>query len=398
MPYRADLAPSPALCAVEALYIHVPFCRSICPFCAFAVHGNRPQLHEPYLRALRQEIAQGAEQHAAQHSPRLPVRSVYFGGGTPSTLAIADLAALLEHLERHFPFSSAVEITLEVNPEDATEDTLRGLVALGVTRVSLGMQSLDGSTLKALGRNHDAAGSRAALDAVQRWGPPNHNVDVMFGAPEQPPAAFRTDVAELVRREVPHLSLYGLDVEPGTLFHRRATVRDWCEAHREAQAGQYRWAAETLSSQGWRHYEVSNFCRSGQEARQNLIVWDGGNYLGFGPGAHSHLNGVRLHNARHLRDYLHRMNAGVTPVVYQEELSVTQRANEALMLALRRDDGLSLTAWHETFGLAPNAHRNTVVAALLRERRAVMQGERLVLTISGRLVADEITTALALDD
>jgi oxygen-independent coproporphyrinogen-3 oxidase len=377
---------------IDALYCHIPFCETICPFCAFAVHGNRPALHAPLLRALQAE----AERTAAAHGPALaPLRAVYLGGGTPSTLALEEVAALLEALRRCFPFAADCELAFELNPEHATPAYLEGLVALGVNRASLGLQSLDDATLRALGRHNDAAQGRRALEALRTHGPANWNADLMFGAPHRLGEAFRQDVRTLAALGAPHLSLYGLDIEPGTPFARNAAVRAWAAAHGDGQAADYAWAAEHLVSRGYRHYEVSNFCRPGLEGRQNLIVWDGGNYLGLGPGAHSHRDGRRWHNERHLRAWLRRVEAGEAPVAYEERLTPAQQANEALMLALRRDTGLDVAAWQARFGVAWDAPRQALAARLVAEGRATQQAGRLTLTPAGLLLADEITEALA---
>jgi putative oxygen-independent coproporphyrinogen III oxidase len=379
---------------IEAVYCHVPFCRTICPFCAFAVHGNRPRLHAPYLAALRVELEQVARAHSAALAP---LRALYIGGGTPSTLPLEEVAALLGALREAMPWAQDVELAFELNPEHATPHYLAGLCALGVNRTSLGLQSLDDATLRALGRANDAAQGRHALEALHRAGPANWNADLMFGAPGIAPAAFRADVEALAALRPPHLSLYGLDVEAGTPFGRSASVRDWADVHRDEQAASYVWAAEYLAAQGYRHYEVSNFCLPGREGRQNLLVWDGADYLGLGPGAHSHVQGRRWHNERHLRAWQRRLEAGQAPIAQAETLTSAQRANEALMLALRRDSGLDPAAWARAFGVAWDERRERVTWRLVAEGRARREGARIVLTPAGLLLADEITAALAVD-
>jgi oxygen-independent coproporphyrinogen-3 oxidase len=376
---------------IEALYCHVPFCHTICPFCAFAVHGNRPALHAPYLEALLAEVALRAQRQRAIR----PIRALYLGGGTPSTLSLEALERLLAGIRAHYPLAADAEIACEVNPEDAAPDYLAGLRGLGVNRVSLGLQSLDDATLRALGRNNDAARGWRAVAALQAHGPANFNLDLLFGAPGVGPGAFRADVTAAVGLEAPHLSLYGLDIEPGTRFARNPAVRDWAASHRDEQAGSYAWAARFLRAQGYRHYEVSNFCRPGREGLQNLIVWDGGGYLGFGPGAHSFAAGRRWHNERHLRAWLGRLQAGEAPTAAEERLTPVQQANEALMLALRRDSGLDIPGWEARHGTRWDARRQALAERLAAEGRATLAQGRLVLTPAGFLLADEITAALA---
>ena len=378
---------------IEALYCHIPFCHRICPFCAFAVHGNQQRLHGPYLEALKAEIALRARRYRAALAP---IRALYVGGGTPSTLSLPEVADLLGCLRRHFDFAGDAETAFELNPEDATPAYVEGLAALGINRFSLGLQSLDDATLRALGRNNGAEQGRLAVDALRRDGAANFNLELMFGAPRRPASAFRDDVQAASAYRAPHLSLYGLDVEPGTLFARNRAVCDWAVAHKDRQAQLYLWAADYLKARGYRHYEVSNFCRDGRAGRQNLIVWEGGNYLGFGLGAHSHVDGSRFHNERHLRAYLRRVSAGRPPTAFEERLSPVQRANEMLLLALRRDTGLHIAAWEEQYGGRWDGHRAALAARLVSEGKARLQDGRFALTTAGFLLADEITGALAL--
>ena len=391
------MLPAPSHCVVtsiQALYLHVPFCHTICPFCAFAVHGNRTALHRPYLDALRDEIALRGKTHG---TPASAVRAVYIGGGTPSTLALDDVAHMLQSLRRNFKLAPDAEIAFEVNPEDALPEYLAGLLALGINRISLGLQSFDGATLAALGRGHDAGQSRAAAEALQSAGPDNFNLDLLHGAPGIGGEAFRRDVQAASDLRPAHLSLYILDVEPGTLFARNPQVRQWAATHREAQGEAFLWASDFLTARGYRHYEVSNYCLPGREGRQNLLVWEGANYLGFGTGAHSHVDGMRWHNHRHLRPYLRCLEKGQAPDHYRESLTPAQRANEALMLALRRDTGIDVAQWERTYGFLWGSRRERIAHRLVQEHKARRDGSRLALTPQGFLLADGITEQLMVE-
>jgi len=381
------------MATIPALYCHIPFCHTICPFCAFAVHGNRAGLQRSYLDALKEEIARGAGEFQAASQA---VTSLYIGGGTPSTLSLAAVDELLHWIGSRFHFAADIEIAFEVNPEDASAEYLEGLCRAGVTRVSIGLQSLDAATLTALKRNHDARRGEDALAAVRAAGPANYNADIMFGVPAAPPGAFRRDLERVAALRPPHISLYGLDVEPGTLFARDSAVRAWMAGHEEAQAAQYLMASEYLVSQGYRHYEVSNFCLPGHEGRQNLLVWNGGNYLGFGTGAHSHVDGTRWQNHRHLRAYLRDIAAGAPPTASRETLSGTQQANEAMMLALRREEGLDVRAWERRFSRPWGAAREGIARRLQCEGKALWDGATLALTPRGFLLADAVTAQLML--
>ena len=227
---------------VSALYLHVPFCRSICPFCAFAVHGNRQGLHAGFLEAITAEMAAAGRAHAAGE-----IHTCYVGGGTPSTLAPAEAARLLEAAGRAFRLAGGVEITWELNPEDVTAEYLKALSGLGVTRISIGLQSLDAGVLRGLGRGHDARQSRQALEcAAAHWPGGNYNVDLMFGAPGQTLADFAADVHALLALRPAHVSLYALDIEPGTRMARLPALRRGAEEAGAIQPEAFLWAAGAL--------------------------------------------------------------------------------------------------------------------------------------------------------
>ena len=374
---------------VRALYVHIPFCHSICPFCAFAVHGNRPRLHGPFVDSLIREISM-----AAPVSEPGAVESIYIGGGTPSTLALAHLERILRALSDRFRPAADVEIALEVNPEDGTRVYLGALRGLGVNRMSLGVQSLEDATLRALGRGHSALQAESAYAASVAAGFDNVNVDLMFGAPGIEPDAFRHDVARVAEWRPAHVSLYGLDIEERTLFGRNAAVRAWSASQRDLQAGQYLVAADALAAAGYEHYEVSNFCQPGRQGRQNLRVWSGAAYLGFGPGAHSWIGGVRRANERHLAAYARRIAQGEPPVAFAEAVDARQAANERLMLDLRQRSGLDVAAWCARHGVPWDACRTAICTELAQRALATWDGTRLSLTARGMLLADEITVRL----
>ncbi len=374
---------------VQALYVHIPFCHSICPFCAFAVHGSRPGLHEPYVASLLRELS------LADPLPEPgAVQSIYVGGGTPSTLAPGLVERLLRRIEERFRPAPGAEIAFEVNPEDAAADTLAALKAVGVTRISLGVQSLDDASLRALGRNHSALQAARAYEAAIRGGFENVNVDLMFGAPGIAAERFGRDVGTVATWRPAHVSLYGLDIEERTLFGRDANIRAWAADHREEQAAQYESAAEALAAAGYDHYEVSNFCLPGRAGRQNLLVWSGAGYLGFGLGAHSHVAGRRWANERHLAAYQARLAAGERPIAFEERLTFEQEANEALMLALRQGVGLEVAAWEARFGVRWGEQRTRTRGELVRRGLGTWEGGWLRLSRRGMLLADEITERL----
>ncbi|HUJ74244.1 MAG TPA: coproporphyrinogen-III oxidase family protein, partial [bacterium] len=293
-----------------------------------------------------------------------------------------------------FVLAPDVEIAFEVNPEDAAPAYLAGLASLGVNRISLGVQSLDEATLRRLGRGHGAAQGRAAWRATQGAGFDNVNVDLLFGAPEISAQDFSADLRQVLEWRPAHVSLYGLDIEPGTLFGRDLAVLAWARAHRDEQAALYLAATRALTEQGYVHYEVSNFALPERQGRQNLLVWEPGNYLGVGLGAHSHVDGLRWSNERRLPAYLRRLQAGEGPVAHQERLTAVQQANEHLLLSLRQASGLAIAQWEARHGQVWGAERQAMVERLEREHHAQWDAGVLSLTATGFLLADGITAEL----
>ena len=272
---------------------------------------------------------------AASAAAGCTVDTVYFGGGTPSLLGAARLAALLDVAAKHFSIADGAEVTFEANPESARDaSALRTLRAAGFNRVSLGMQSADDAELRAVGRVHTAADTAAAVDAIRAAGFDNLSLDLIFGLPGQTRERWEKNLAAAVALAPEHLSCYALKVEPGTPLYAR---RD-CAAlpDDDAQADMYLAAADYLARQGYAQYEISNFARPGRESRHNLKYWTLGEYLGFGPGAHSDFGGRRFAVARDLDAFLRGER------IYSEDAAVTPREREAerVMLGLRLTRGL----------------------------------------------------------
>lgn len=329
------------------VYIHVPFCRTRCPYCAFVLVESDGSLHERFVRKVEGEIRRAA--------PR--ARTLYFGGGTPSLLGAAALGRLIESVG-----GRPEEVTVECNPEGLRLDGLR---SAGVTRITLGIQSLEDGLLRALGREHDAQGARRAYrEASASF--ENICVDLIFGIPGQTLDGWRRTLDEIRAWRPAHVSLYGLTYEPGTPFGRR---RD--RLPEEAERSMYEEAMERLSD--YHHYEISNWALAGFESRHNRAYWEGRPYLGFGPGAHSFTPPERWWNLSNVNEYLERDDV----VAGRERLSPEQVRIERLLLGLRQEEGVPL----ETIppGLEPYLERH---------------GDRVRLTRAGRCVADTVIAKL----
>lgn len=356
------------------IYLHVPYCRTLCPYCDFVKARSKTGVPEGFIDAICSEI----ERYAG---PR-EAGSVFFGGGTPSLLSPAQLGRILVSLDRHFRLQSP-EITVEVNPDDVTEEGVRAWVDAGVNRVSLGVQSFDDRVLRKLGRRHDAQKAGDACSIVGRF-VPNWNIDLIFGA--QPIEAWGTTLQRTVAMGAPHVAAYGLTYEPGTPFEKRTheAVDD------ETGLGLFQEAEAALGAAGYGHYEVSNYARPGHESAHNLLYWHNLAYAGFGPGAYSFLGGVRARNHAGLEDYLR------DPGGKEESLALTEREVmvETLIQHFRLRAGLPRARYTARFGRPPEADFGEALAALARRGLIVEEGGHLRPTAQGFYLNNEIGLAL----
>jgi len=387
---------------VPAVYLHIPFCRHICPFCSFAVRRDRVELHEKYILGMLDEIARRAawmkekkqiNRDLKLSGPKL-LESIYFGGGTPSSLTIPEVELLLSQVRNCFPCSDQVEISFEMNPEDVNPEYLSGLAEIGVNRLSLGGQSFQTLTLKKLGRIHSGLELRKAVKAIANSAIENWNLDLMFGIPEQSIAMFKNDVEEALSYNPSHISLYGLEIHEKTPFGKNKQIRKWDTEHQQQFEEMYLWANARLIQAGLFQYEVSNFSLKTKEGRNNLLVWSGNEYLGFGVGAHSYLSQTRWGNKRSLNTYLKDLEHNSWPVDFEEQLKVNEQAAESLMLALRQPKGVNIEQWQKRFCLQWKKQQLDLVNELCAAGKAFRKDQHLCLTAKGMLLADRITVEL----
>jgi putative oxygen-independent coproporphyrinogen III oxidase len=346
------------------VYVHVPFCASKCDYCAFATWTDRHHLVEAYMAALQTEIA-----HAVRDG--IPeATSVFVGGGTPTLVPGELLAAVIGAI----PVAAGAEVSVECNPDDVTVHLLRQYVDAGVNRVSLGVQSMVGHVLGALGRRHDPSNVTAAVRAVREVGLPTFNLDIIYGAAGESLADWETTVRAVLELDPPHVSAYGLTVEPGTVL---ATQPDR-HPDDDVQADEYELADEMLTAAGLANYEVSNWARPGHECRHNLLYWRQHDYLGVGCAAHSHRDGRRWWNVRTPDRYIELVERGEPTEAAGETLDAATRRTEALQLSLRTREGV------------PSDTLDGDVLTGLVERH----DDRWVLTRAGRLLANEVAVRL----
>lgn len=339
------------------LYIHVPFCLSKCPYCDFySLAGQDAAAMDAYTAAMEQALDRWSARLG------LTADTLYFGGGTPSLLGGARLVRLVEHAARRFGLSGA-EITLEANPADDLDDTLRAFAAAGGNRLSMGMQSASGEELRRLGRRHTPVQLERAMDAAARAGLSNVSLDLMLGISGQTPASAEQSVRTCARLGARHVSAYLLKIEEGTPYASRRDALDLPDE--DAAAALYETAGAALEAAGYRQYEISNFAQPGYESRHNLKYWDEQPYLGLGPSAHSFLDGRRFYFPRDMTAFL----AGKPPLPEAEDDSTIPENSpeEYLMLRLRLAEGVTEAGYAARFGQPLPANWRRRAAALPRE-------------------------------
>ena len=343
------------------VYIHIPFCRHRCDYCAFATWTDRDHVIGDYLDALRDDINRAA---------LAPVTSVFIGGGTPTRVPPADLARVLSVI----PLVTGAEVTVECNPDDVTVEMLRIYAAAGVNRVSLGVQSMVPSVLASLGRTHLPDNVERAVDAIRLADIPTFNLDIIYGGAGETLDDWQATVEGVLALRPPHISAYALTVEAGT------PLADDPSRHPDDDdlADKYELADDLLSGAGLANYEVSNWAVPGHECRHNVLYWQQGNYRGFGSAAHSHTDGHRWWNVRTPERYVAAVRAGESTEASGEMLDDETRRIEGLQLALRMSDGVPLSAV-DVDGL---------------DGLIVVDGERVRLTRHGRLMANEVSMRL----
>lgn len=327
------------------IYVHVPFCRSKCQYCDFySVTCKDSHLQDGYLDAVCQHIKE-----AGLLSPGYVVDTVYFGGGTPSFLGAEGLARILAVIRKSFHVSSQAEITFEANPDSVSDKLLKRLYNEGFNRVSLGIQCDDDEILKKLGRPHTYAQAVQAVQRIRKAGFRNLSLDLMYGLPGQSLEDWEQTLQNVLSLNPEHISCYGLKVEEGTPLYE---YQQYCNlADDDTQADMYLSAVEILRQNGYRQYEISNFCKKGNVSRHNLKYWTGGEYLGFGPDASSDYAGQRFTAVRDLDGYIKGIFDGDPVLREVQQIPKRERAGEYLMLRLRLSSGLDPKAYERKYML-----------------------------------------------
>lgn len=366
------------------VYVHLPFCPYVCPYCDFAKWSHDPQAARAYLDALRGEL---------EATPPRAAQTLFLGGGTPNTYAAADLSGLVQRLRDHFGLPPGAEATIEVNPDRALCKEFGALREAGLNRLSIGVQSFEPSELRSLGRRHTPDDVAAAVDAARRAGFENVSIDLMFAIPGQTAQSWRRSLDAALALSVQHVSTYGLTIEAGTPYARWHEREPAAFVDEDAEADFYRIGIEKLTESGFEQYEISNFARRGFRSLHNANYWANGEYVGLGVGAASYLDGRRSTHTRHLGDYVEAAHRRRAIPGESEELTGTARLGEATMLALRTSEGVDVQAFRERYGYDVLKHYAPVIEELTAVGVLRADPRQVALTERGRFVANDVARA-----
>ncbi|WP_414577149.1 radical SAM family heme chaperone HemW [Anabaena sp. CCY 9402-a] len=333
---------------VSSAYVHIPFCRRRCFYCDFPVfvvgdhsRGETSGTISQYVEMLCQEIST---------SPAFgqPLKTIFFGGGTPSLLSTPQLQKILEVLEKRFGLTADMEISMEIDPGTFDLEHITGYRSAGVNRVSLGVQALQAELLKLAGRSHSVADIFAAVELIHQTQIPEFSIDLISGLPHQSLDQWQDSLTKAVAINPTHISIYDLTIEPGTAFGRYYQPGDKPLPTDETTVTMYRMAQQVLTSAGYEHYEISNYAQIGHQCQHNRVYWENRPYYGFGMGAASYLEGKRFTRPRTTKEYYHWVKTGC--VIDCEVTPPEEILLETLMLGLRLAEGVSLTALTQKFG------------------------------------------------
>lgn len=366
------------------LYIHVPFCRRRCHFCAFYLEIAQPNRIAQFQSALLQEIALHA-QHDVLDGRFL--QSIYFGGGTPTSLPTEYLTRLLNRIRATWPISPSAEITIEAHPSTVSPDDLNALARAGFNRISFGAESMKDQDFASLGRFGLVRDTATAVHESRHAGFANINLDLMYGLPGQSLRDWRETVESLLMLQPSHLSCYALTVEEHTRLAQDIAQQIVAPPDDALQNEMESVTEDVLASAGFMHYEISNYAKPGYSSRHNLLYWTGGEYLGLGPSAQSYLAGARFGKIANLASYVETLSRDHLPIVDRTTLSTSEQQRDALVFGLRLLRGVPRAT-------SRTADRDQQVDTLLNQGLLASDHDRLWLTPLGRRYADTVAAAL----
>ncbi len=368
---------------MAGIYIHIPFCSQKCGYCDF-YSITRLSNKDEFINALISEISiRSGELNNTE------IKTLYFGGGTPSLLSISDFSKIFEKLHEIIDFEKLKEITVEANPDDMNFEYLSGLKKLGVNRLSVGIQSFENRILAFMNRRHDAKQAQNAIQIAQNVGFGNISVDLIYGIPKMDLDTWSKSVQTALQMNVQHISAYHLTFEPDTPFYKRLKRGEIVEIDDKDSLDQYFVLVNQLTANGYIDYEISNFCLRGYESMHNSNYWNGKSYFGLGPSAHSFHNSIRKWNVSNLNDYLSKISTH--DIYYESEtLSEKDRYNESIMLGLRTKKGVSVNNLISNFTSELSNYFTQVMEKNISIGNLTLSNNYLQVTNNKKFLTDKI--------
>lgn len=367
---------------MQGIYIHIPFCKQACNYCNFHFTTSLRKKND-LVAALKKEIA------LVKHTEK--VQTIYLGGGTPSLLTVEEMAALLSEIKKNFEVTEHAEITVEANPDDISQTTLQAWSALGINRLSVGIQSFFEEDLVWMNRAHNAQQALAALELCTAYFD-NFTIDLIYGIPGLTNERWKANVEKAIAAGVKHLSCYALTVEPKTPLDKLIRTHKKTDTDAGQQSAQFLLLMDWMAAAGYEHYEISNFAKPGYRSRHNAAYWQGKHYTGIGPAAHSYNGDSRFWNVANNQQYIDAVTAGTLPRE-TELLTHTQKMNEYIMTSLRTMEGMDMYVLGKGF-------LNTAASKLKQWEAAkwiYIKDNHIILTNEGKLFADGIASDLFLE-
>ncbi len=374
-----------------SLYLHIPFCRHRCSYCDFNTYTTLDDLQPAYATALADEVRQVAG------DGRRKAHTIFFGGGTPSLMTPSEMGEILQAVHDGFEVLDSAEISMEANPNTVTLDYLQAMRALGINRLSFGVQSAVASELSLLDRKHDFATVIEAVALARQAGFDNFNVDLIYGVPGQTLPSWTQSLDAILGLEPTHVSLYCLTIEPGTPMQRWLRSGIMPAPDPDLAADQFDMARDRMGAAGFDHYEISNWAKPGLACEHNLTYWRNGDYLGLGAGAHGHADGYRYHIVRQPRVYIRRINAGggryplSSAVAEQLRGDVEDRIADTVITQLRLlHEGIDVGWFSAEFGQSPQQAFGDELTKLLDWDLLRLDQDRLLLTEKGEFLSNQV--------
>lgn len=371
-----------------SLYIHIPFCAKKCNYCAFTSVCAEQKTKLDYIDSLKKEIKLRSKTYSGSHE----VKSIYIGGGTPSTMPLGEIKSLLEQIYKFFVVKDDAEITIEVNPSSLTTEKAKEYFSAGINRVSMGLQAIQPHHLKNLGRLHTKETFKSAVEILKSVGIKNINGDLMLALPTQTENDVAETISFMAKLNLNHISAYMLEIEDGTVF-KKLFDANLLSLPTESEAIKlYNRAKNLLESYGYKRYEVSNFSKPGFESKHNQVYWSGKEYLGFGVSAHSYVNNIRFGNTTDIPKYIEHLNNNEIPLEFKEDITEVEKQEEKILLELRTTAGLDISSLDATF----LDNKRPIIKSLIEDKFLILNPttNRLHATDKGFMVLDKIIEML----